>query len=380
MFKPIATALAFLAATLLASPAQGHMKPGEFGDPSSGPGRDRTDPAVVSLVEDYEISPEQAIDQLWNQLYSGRSELQLPASLREGYGGRAIDHGSGGAVTLFVVSSSDAADEVIAHFSGYGIDPLTIREVEHSDDDMVSIASSLASSLRNLSWEGAHYDVRRASVDKIEVRVERSSRLPDGFAPLVAKYDPALVEVVEVAEVLQGVDEACDWTGDIECDPPLRGSVKINQDVPGPNPVCTAGYNVRSLSDDLPYVLFPGHCTESAAYDPTVAWETQFEDESVHLIGTTHNAQDNANHDAGILRVNNPVGWQFGQAIVTVDPTPPPCSQRVLPGLRRSGCGIRRPDVLDARQQRSDGLRHRYDDLCHGRRYRWPDRGNEPVQ
>ncbi len=80
--------------------------------------------------------------------------------------------------------------------------------------------------------------------------------------------------------------------------------------------ICSAGFIARSLSDGKPYVLTAGHCDDGAGY-----WQTRFANGETHAIGPFHNSRNNLVTDAGIIRVNNPSGWNFGSPFVTVDPT-----------------------------------------------------------
>lgn len=108
-------------------------------------------------------------------------------------------------------------------------------------------------------------------------------------------------------------EEACDFTGNIECDPPLRGSVWIS----GPAArVCSAGFNAVSRSDLKPYVLTAGHCDRGSGN-----WITDFANDDDHIIEPFHNSRNDFETDVGILRVNNPDGWAFGWPLITVDPT-----------------------------------------------------------
>jgi len=146
----------------------------------------------------------------------------------------------------------------------------------------------------------------------VTVRVA-PGELNDAEAEVVseARASPDVYSVIGVDQITDSQEEACDFSGDIECDPPLRGSVRIT----GAG-VCTAGFNVESRDDAKPYVLTAGHCDGGSQ-----TWYTQFADESSHAIGPFHNSQNDDATDAGILRVNNPSGWQFGRPWITVDPT-----------------------------------------------------------
>lgn len=93
------------------------------------------------------------------------------------------------------------------------------------------------------------------------------------------------------------VEYAC--TSGAWCDPPLRGGIRL---IYGGQGRCSAGFVVRSLSDNVRYLSTAGHCVASRSG----TWSTHFADNSSHDIGPRHNSGIN---DFGILRINNPSGW-----------------------------------------------------------------------
>jgi hypothetical protein len=70
---------------------------------------------------------------------------------------------------------------------------------------------------------------------------------------------------------------------------------------------CTAGFIVRSLSDNKPFVLTAGHC---GRYE---FWTRFASDGSPHKVGTTWpgRIRDDADGDYQIVSIDNPTGWQL---------------------------------------------------------------------
>lgn len=276
-------------------------------------GQELEDPSVLSLVEDYGTTVEQARSQMEAQVAAGRAERDLPPELLEVYSGRQIFHDRGGKVVIGLTDEARVS-AVREHFARYGVGDLDHKVVaakQKQIDDMIESTTGRLSASRS-AGSAPLVEVGNSELGMVTVRVA-SGALNDAEAEVVrtATAAPDRYKVIRVERIPVSEEEACDFTGNIECDPPLRGSVWMT----GGGRVCTAGFNTRSNSDNKPYVLTAGHCRNSST------WSTQFEDESVHNIGPFHNAQNDAETDAGIIRVNNPSGWQFGWPLVTVDPT-----------------------------------------------------------
>lgn len=280
----------------------------EHGDEDPEPANDPAqDPGVVSLMNGFGLSTSEAIDQMEMQIAAGRAARDLPPELRQVLSGRQIQRGNGGRVVL-ALTDPQREEEIRQHFKDYGVSAIETQFVRYNDHELDAIAEDLQERLR----------VSRNPGDEIFVQVGRRSlgtvtvTLVDGpmndtEAEVVAnaRANQEKFTTTKVDHIEGGQEDACDRSGNIECDPPLRGSVWIrNDDDPG---TCSAGFNVRSSSDNLPYVLTAGHC-----HDGGTDWYTQFEDESNHDIGAFHNSRDDSVTDSGILKVDNPTGWQFG--------------------------------------------------------------------
>lgn len=280
-------------------------------DPDDDPAED---PGVVSLTRDYGISTEQSIAQMESQVGAGRAELALDREFRAAYSGWKIDHADGGQVT---VGSADAdrSDELRAHFERHGASQVEVLLVAYSEDELDQLAEQLQLKLMDDRRDdgSAALSVGRGELGRITIQYVPGAELTNDERQILGQAldDPQRFSIEQV-ELLEAEEaDACDRSGNIECDPPLRGSVWIAN-----GNVCTAGFNARSSSDDLPYVITASHCDQNSG-----DYRTQFEDESNHDIGPFHSSIAGPHTDAGILRVDNPTGWSFGKPWVTVNPS-----------------------------------------------------------
>lgn len=272
-----------------------------------------TDPAVVSLVKDYAVTVEQAVAQMETQVALQDAVAQIPPDLQRTFSEYQIDHANGGRVTV-AVTDVQLVDAIAKHFAGFAIaeiDTVIVAlNAAELEDAAEALHERLANSPRGLA--GSNVDVSRGALGIVTVEYI-PGQLNDAEQAVIdeALANPDVYQVSEVDDIERPVKGACDRTGDIECDPPLRGSVLMTGGA-----ICTAGFNVRSTSDNKPYVLTAGHCDSGSG----IVWNTQFEDESVHAIGPFHNCRNDNVTDSGIIDVNNPTDWEFGQPWITVNP------------------------------------------------------------
>lgn len=294
-----------------ATPESSADSVGEDGEPTNDPAKD---PAVVSLVNDLGVSTSQAISQMETQVAAGRAERDMPPGLAAVFSDREIQHSQGGNVVVAMTDRRNA-DAMRDHFASYGVSDIDIRIVQHTNHHLDATAEDMQRRLRNARkpQDTTHAAVGRASLGTVTVEfVDGPMNATEEEVLSEARADPDTFTVIEVDHIDTGELDACDRMDNIECDPPLRGSVwMFNNDVG----TCSAGFNVRSSSDAKPYVLSAGHCDQA-----TSSWYTRFADGSNHFIGPFHNSIWNSTADTGILQVDNPSGWQFGKPWITVNP------------------------------------------------------------
>lgn len=240
--------------------------------------------------------------------------MEMPTHLLGVFSGRQILHDRGGHV---VVGLTDPArsENMRQHYATAGVHDIEMRFFAATQAQIVTEAEVAQAQL--LSSRAEHerpmVDVGVSTLGHVTVRVA-SGPLNAVEAGVVARAraTPSLYQVIEVEEIIVSKEEACDFVDDIECDPPLRGSVKMHTPTG-----CSVGFNVRSRFDNKPYVLTAGHC-RNAGIGP---WVTDFADDSDHVIGSFHNWRSDAETDVGIIAVDNPAGWSFGWPLITVDGT-----------------------------------------------------------
>lgn len=306
-------ALAFLGQAALATPDSVPDRTDEIPEYPNDPAKA---PSVLSLKDDYGLSTDQAIDQMQRQVAAGTASTELPPKLGEVYSGREMHHEDGARV---VVGMTDPgrAEAMRRHFASYGVDNIDIQIFEHTKRHLDATAKQLQR--RSIKSRG-HNDemsvqVGRASLGKVTLKYVEGSMNPTEKDILSkARRYPDMFAVSEVDRIEGGQLEACERNKKIWCDPPLRGSVWMHP--PDDSAPCSAGFNVKSRSDGKPYVLTAGHC-DGGQVD---SWRTRFADGDAHEIGPFHNSEWSQETDAGIMTVNNPSGWDFGEPWITVNP------------------------------------------------------------
>jgi hypothetical protein len=279
----------------------------------------RSDPSVESLVREFDIDEEQAMAQMEVQIAAGRAEQDLPESLAVGYAGRRIEHERSGRVTL-AVSSPALEAGIVEHFMSYGLSEVDVVSASLNHDQLDALVEARQSELADVTLDEADRRIAfsRSTLGRITVEVA-SSELTEGEARLLdsARAAPEVYEIVDVGELDRPVKEVdCDRYGNIECDPPLRGSIRVRHlKNDGQIGVCTHGFNVYSRSDAKPYVLVAGHC-----YTNSAAWYTLFSNGNRGDIGHFHNWREDAETDTGIISIASPTDWQTGRNWITVNP------------------------------------------------------------
>ena len=113
-------------------------------------------------------------------------------------------------------------------------------------------------------------------------------------------------------------DTGCDAFN--ECNAPLRGGIRISPNVT--KGICTAGFNVRSRSNGVLYMLTAGHCLNSAVNAPYYGFQMG-PPSGAHLLGPIHN-EDYGNgapyySDEGIIQITNTAGWAARAWVLVYD-------------------------------------------------------------
>lgn len=274
-------------------------------------------PSVLSLKDDYDLSTRQAIDQMETQVAAGTADRNLPSHLREVYSGREIHHDNGARVVVSMTDQSRAED-MRNHFASYGISDIGLQIVKHTERQLTATAKAMQRRLlKSRTPSDVKVQVSRGTArGKLTVKFVDEPMNPTAKDVLSeAQSKPGMFAVSEVDHIERGgKPEACDRDGDIACDAPLRGSVWMHP--PIDDSPCSAGFNVKSETDDKPYVLTTGHCDDGA----TDSWYAKLSNGFTKNIGPWHNSEWSTEVDSGILRVDDPSGWDFGKPWITVNP------------------------------------------------------------
>ena len=273
------------------------------------------DPAVQDLMDEFKLDRVQAERQMATQAAATEADTSLSDELLSVFSGRRIFHGQGARVE---VSTTDAmlAPAFREHYLRAGV-PVDVVVAPRTRAQVEGLIDQINHELQS---ERPKDDPGRVSASEsipglVTITVADGVLLPgeqrvvDGAGDAPKEYRIERVKVLEQAALT-----SCDYSPDISCDPPIRGSMRIAKDDAARTPSCTAGFNVRSRTDSKPYVLAAGHCRD------TVDAYARFANNVPHRIGPWHSAIWNSDTDVGIISVANPSGWSFGWPMITIAP------------------------------------------------------------
>ncbi|MER7559207.1 S1 family peptidase [Nocardioides sp. NPDC126508] len=227
-------------------------------------------------------------------LFVNSARTRLGSSL----GGVWVDHDR---IKLGVVTPIDSALETSAEqvVDGVGLaGKVDIVPTPRGEAELVTLQNELDQQLVSVN-DGApvtidvETDVQSSTV-RLDVPPSPTAAQEQFVADVASRYGETVTKVAKPGPL---VEYAC--TSGAWCDPPLRGGIRL---VYGGAGTCSAGFVVRSLSDNVRYLSTAGHCVANKSG----TWSTHFADNSSHDIGPRHNSGIN---DFAILEINNPTGW-----------------------------------------------------------------------
>lgn len=144
-----------------------------------------------------------------------------------------------------------------------------------------------------------------------DLTAAQSAEIKSVTVPVKIIVSPSNVTNVMPADQSCTMQAGQSSTSELFCDPPLRGGVLMaSTDATA----CTAGFHVRSVTDQKDYILTAGHCVWETA---STTWQTRFADGTLHDIGVGHNyvaytgGDSPAPGDYGVIGVDNPSGWDL---------------------------------------------------------------------
>lgn len=248
------------------------------------------DPAAAFLMSDLGISADEAANRLTIQEQTPDLDAELKATLPDSYAGLWIDQSAGGQVMVATKNPDDPKISAIA--SKHELRDVKVVSVRRSLIALEAMQRRLEPRARALRL-GLGVDVT-----KNRLQIRKPSAVPaDAIREVVANEPDDAITVVDGGGF--ATPQACKYTS---CDAPLRAGVATFFSSVSDRG-CTAGFMVKSNSDNRPYVLTAGHC---AVTNPT--YHGEFFNGYRPVIGLPHNGVF-PGADYGILNVQNPAGW-----------------------------------------------------------------------
>jgi streptogrisin C len=281
-------------------------------------------PAVTSLAAEQGISVSEAQARLAWQASAVPLSTELETMLGPDFGGVWIDQKDGGRIKVGVESARFAAEAstLRAVATQRGVDAVTdVVPVRHSYAALYDASEELGEVV-NEANRGAPAAITTGldtSRNAVVLTLPQGQTLTGAQEAFVAEAQRVHGDavVLEVGTGYLGKPQVCRVERDygLACDAPLRGGVTLAFGAPGSaTPWCTAGFIVRSKSDQKPYILTAGHCGNRI-------WSTHLGNGDRRDIGQTHSLRDNSEGDFQIISIANPAAWQL-RAWVYVSSSP----------------------------------------------------------
>jgi hypothetical protein len=259
-------------------------------------------PEVGDLAKERGISLAAAARRLGWQQRAPRLAERARGELGARFGGVWIDPADGDRVKLGVAGGgAPARARALEAAAAVGLEgAVDIVSVEHRASLLRAASAWLADRLAEVNRGAAWPLVAGIRTDENVVQLELP-RDGDITAEQRAVVDRARERYGDALRLAFYAGKprrrACNYP---YCDPPLRGGIAIH----GGGTSCTGGFLARGRSDGRLYQLTAGHCREG-----NVNWGTFFTNGVFHVIGPFQSSVWGTSGDAGILRVNNPAGW-----------------------------------------------------------------------
>jgi hypothetical protein len=263
------------------------------------------DPAADFLMRTYQLTPAEATARTANQDRVTALQDDLDAAFGESYGGMWIDQPGGGRVVVGVRPGQEGTVRALA--SRRAVDRLRVVPVERTIAQLRAIQAQVRAATAGTPG-GVEVGGPHLQTNTVTVRVDAAAPTARTAAVTAAlqfalpgklRFVPAEGAIVTAACNVPSLNNV--W-----CDAPLRGGVGISP-AGGSAIPCSAGFNVRSLSDGKRYLLTAGHCDPGGG----AWWQTRFANTDVHDIGPTHRLAWRPEGDAMIIWLVNPGpdGW-----------------------------------------------------------------------
>lgn len=297
----LSTTLAVLAVTCSATlPNVTALTAGATAGVQSEPLNDASlEAAAISLAVEDSLSVEDARSQMLDQQRQIDLTGSAQAFLGATYGGSYIDRQT----SQLVVQGTDL-EQLQKWFEKAHPSRVTINTVQQPKSFFEGrLYTNVVATLNSQETPvlSAAYLARE---QKLEVRVPRVS---DATRQTIMRLYPEVI-------LSQGepAPMTCNTTlTALTCTAPIRGGIYIIGDNHGP---CSAGFMVKSVSDQAPYVLTAGHCVSGG--DVENFYGLRLSDGARRLIGEGHSKTYNLTlgQDSGIIHLSNTTSWGTGSA------------------------------------------------------------------
>lgn len=277
---------------------------------SAGGLRDVTaDPRIASLVRSEHVSLVIAAQRIALQDSAVSRVPAIARQLGERYAGAWFDPQTGDLVVGETAAGRPlAASELTAVASSDIRQRVRTVMVRWNDAELARVTAALSRDIAAVNT-GAQTGVTLRTVPP-----ENAVEIVVGSGPLTVRQSSFIDSALRTfgSRVLLHHEansnlSTLDACSGYNCDPPLRGGVRISSTIGG----CTLGFIVRSNSDNKLYGLTAGHCLVTGSN--VVAY---FANGGTHVIGPAHNVATPQNHDSGsdsgIVTIANPAPYPKG--------------------------------------------------------------------
>lgn|GEM_PF-1873569 len=277
---------------------------------------------AIGLARERKISPLEARQRLHWQALGLALQDRAAAELGEDFAGVWIEPNDGDRVKVGVTRAAAAPAALrIARAVGLneGVDQIQVR---YSLTELAEAKSWIATELHR---------VNKGAAKTLKVSVRTDDNVVALALPTDATLTPAQRELVDTAQTRFGDRVALHtFSGNVtstacvypNCDPPLRGGVRIETPLLGGTNVerCTGAFIARSKVDSKLYQFTAGHCfvTLPPIFGDTVGFRS---DGSTLTIGPVHHAIWGSDGDAAIVEISSPDSWHpQNRILVTAGP------------------------------------------------------------
>ena len=287
---------------------------------------------LQSYAERMHVSTEVAAQRLTDQAKMQALADAERSRLGSAYGGAWIDNENDDQIVVGIGPADDPETlrvKAISTAGDVGLTlPIQVADTTQSDDDILQLQKELETELLKAN-DGAKITIDAEPSPKsgsvtldVPPKDSRTKAQATFLDATLSRYGNRVTQRPKPAALQRLSCSGFHW-----CDPPLRGGVRLVYAGAGE---CTGGFIVRSVSNNIRYLLTAGHCLEGRSN----TWNSHFADGSSHDIGEPHSRTN----DVGLLEITNPSGWSPEHYIQTQSDSSYPINQYGVPGLGGTIC------------------------------------------